>query len=875
MAGFGRPLYLSLSPELRVGISGMKYIKALLLLSALFVVWANCAFGESTETVSRGSVRSFAITDNNNWTYQWILQNPGGGSTRLPSTTAQSGNITFTQSGTYVLQVQATDEKGCLSEWVTKTIVVENSVSLQAVADVATTLMDKPVIIDLLANDLGLLATTQEVVPARSAQGGSVTKNANGSVTYTPAAGFWGQDSFTYQLCAAGQTTGCSQATVTIKVENPALKDAGVLAITDINTTWAGMAVSGNVLTNDLFYDPSLVETKIVTTPLAESGKLTKFDTKTGDYSFVPAAGFTGEAIFEYQICQKDQTGKTVCSTSNVSVKVLGIDSNNQDPVANNDVALAAYNTAIKGNFLLNDFIPGVGNFSISQVRSSGLLGSLKWESNGVFSYIPQNGFTGEEHFTYQICNGTGKCEWGTVSIYVMSPGLLQNGLYSNSDAYFTGGQLTGNVSDNDFDSSGTGLVYQVSPEKGPAQGTVQVKPDGSFTYTPQKGVFGQITDQFVVEACTANTPQQCSKETVYIVGNIQKINLLASSEITTGACSPVALDASASNGVGALTYHWSPEKFLDDPTSSKPVFAPGTSTDFTVTATDKAGNTATKVVHVKVDQAPQIITANQVFVQSNSEVAMLDASASTGNKLKFNWSSTQGGVIVSGANTDKPQIKGIGKYYLKVTDGYGCTDLDSIIVGLYIHVKAVSDTGRTNMNFAVDIKVLANDIPKKELDPSTLRIVSPPSNGIATVVGDSLVSYLPNQYFVGTDNFVYSICDYFLHCDQATVLVLVNDNPFFIPEAFSPNGDGINDKFEIKGLAKYKSVEIEIFNRWGNVVYQSKNYGEGQGKAGFWDGTSGFGLRIGSGPVPSGTYFYVLRLDGKEKINGTIYLDR
>jgi gliding motility-associated-like protein len=103
----------------------------------------------------------------------------------------------------------------------------------------------------------------------------------------------------------------------------------------------------------------------------------------------------------------------------------------------------------------------------------------------------------------------------------------------------------------------------------------------------------------------------------------------------------------------------------------------------------------------------------------------------------------------------------------------------------------------------------------------------------------------------------------------------LVNDNPFFIPEAFSPNGDGINDKFEIKGLAKYKSVEIEIFNRWGNVVYQSKNYGEGQGKAGFWDGTSGFGLRIGSGPVPSGTYFYVLRLDGKEKINGTIYLDR
>lgn len=734
-----------------------------------------------TVSLMQGEQRSFEFTGSNGNTYQYRLRLPDGTSQLLPSTTAQSGNITFTQTGTYTLQVQATNEKGCLSEWVTKTIVVEN----------------------------------------------------------------------------------------------PALNNAGVFAISDMNTTWAGMTVSGNVLTNDLFYDASLVEAKIVTTPLAESGKLTKFDTKTGDYTFVPASGYTGEAIFEYQICQKDQTGKTVCSTSNVSVKVLGSDSNNQAPVANNDVAVAVYNTAIKGNFLLNDFIPGTGNFSISQVRSSGLTGTLKWDAKGDFSYIPQNGFSGEEHFTYQICNGTGKCDWATVSIYVMSSSLLQNGLYANADAYYTEGQLTGSLSDNDLNNSGASLVYKVTPVTNPAHGTVQVKPDGSFTYTPQKGTFGQITDQFVVEACTTNTPQQCSKEAIYIVGNISKINLVAKSEIATGACHQVVLDASASTGVGALTYHWSPEKLLDNPTSSKPVFTPGTSTDFTLTVTDEAGNTATKAVRVKVDQAPQIVTTNQVFMQSASEVAMLDASASTGNNLKFNWSSTQGGVIVSGANTDKPQIKGIGKYYLQVTDSYGCTDLDSIIVGLYIHVKAVSDTGRTNINLAVDINVLANDIPKKELDPSTLRIVSPPSNGIATVVGDSLVSYLPNQYFVGTDNFVYSICDYFLHCDQATVLVLVNDHPFFIPEAFSPNGDGLNDKFEIKGLAKYKSVEIEIFNRWGNVVYQSKNYGEGQGKAGFWDGTSGFGLRVGSGPVPSGTYFYVLRLDGKEKINGTIYLDR
>jgi gliding motility-associated-like protein len=235
-------------------------------------------------------------------------------------------------------------------------------------------------------------------------------------------------------------------------------------------------------------------------------------------------------------------------------------------------------------------------------------------------------------------------------------------------------------------------------------------------------------------------------------------------------------------------------------------------------------------------------------------------------------WQSTDG-VILNGETTPTAQVRGIGKYYLKVTDSFGCSSLDSVDVGLY--TQAVRDTGETKLNFSVDINVLANDIPKGKLNPATLRILTAPKNGMATIVGDSLVSYLPNSYFVGSDNFTYTICDYFQHCDQATVLVLVNDLPFFIPEAFSPNGDGINDEFVINGLSKYQTVEITLFNRWGNVVYQSKNYGEGQGKGGFWNGTASQGLRFGSGPVPAGTYFYILKLDGKEKINGAIYLDR
>jgi len=174
-----------------------------------------------------------------------------------------------------------------------------------------------------------------------------------------------------------------------------------------------------------------------------------------------------------------------------------------------------------------------------------------------------------------------------------------------------------------------------------------------------------------------------------------------------------------------------------------------------------------------------------------------------------------------------------------------------------------------------VMINVVRNDIPAKSINPSSISIITPPLHGIAEVAADSLILYVPEQSYIGQDEFVYAICDYFKNCDQAKVLVLINDVPFFIPEAFSPNGDGINDQFEIKGLAKYKTVEIQIFSRWGNIVYKSSKYGEGSGKDGFWDGVANNGLRIGSGPVPFGTYFYILKLNGKETINGSFYLDR
>jgi gliding motility-associated-like protein len=260
------------------------------------------------------------------------------------------------------------------------------------------------------------------------------------------------------------------------------------------------------------------------------------------------------------------------------------------------------------------------------------------------------------------------------------------------------------------------------------------------------------------------------------------------------------------------------------------------------------------------------------VFVAAPNATILLTADKSTGAGITYLWLSKEG-IILNGGTTPTAQVSGLGMYYLQVTDSKGCINKDSVNVGLYI--QAISDTAKTEMNQSVIINVVRNDLPAGKINPSSISIVTPPLHGIAQVSADSLILYMPEDLYIGQDEFVYAICDYFNNCDNAKVLVLINDIPFFIPEAFSPNGDGINDKFEIKGLAKYKKVEIEIINRWGNIVYQSKNYGEGEGKDGYWDGKATSGLRIGSGPVPTGTYYYILKMNGAQNIQGSIYLDR
>ena len=104
------------------------------------------------------------------------------------------------------------------------------------------------------------------------------------------------------------------------------------------------------------------------------------------------------------------------------------------------------------------------------------------------------------------------------------------------------------------------------------------------------------------------------------------------------------------------------------------------------------------------------------------------------------------------------------------------------------------------------------------------------------------------------------------LICDEEndnlpTVVVLPLNLDIFVPEGFSPDGDGINEQLIIKGLPKDSQASITIFNRWGVKVFKSENYQDNDP----WDGTANVGGTLGQGKLPQGTYYYVLEVSGSQ----------
>jgi len=95
---------------------------------------------------------------------------------------------------------------------------------------------------------------------------------------------------------------------------------------------------------------------------------------------------------------------------------------------------------------------------------------------------------------------------------------------------------------------------------------------------------------------------------------------------------------------------------------------------------------------------------------------------------------------------------------------------------------------------------------------------------------------------------------------DRSSVTVTVLPR-LRIPNAFSPNGDGHDDTWEIDHIGAYSTNHVLVFNRWGSKIFEASGYRHGSE----WNGT------IGGQPVPVGTYYYVITVSSSKSYSGPL----
>lgn len=112
-----------------------------------------------------------------------------------------------------------------------------------------------------------------------------------------------------------------------------------------------------------------------------------------------------------------------------------------------------------------------------------------------------------------------------------------------------------------------------------------------------------------------------------------------------------------------------------------------------------------------------------------------------------------------------------------------------------------------------------------------------------------------------------YTLTGEFNGCIKTDYVVITVDSGLFFPNTFSPNGDGTNDQWVIRGIEKYPDCDVRIYDRWGQELYQATGYSGSKA----WDGTTK------AGKVPAGVYFYKvsLRDEAKQVLSGNITLIR
>jgi len=342
----------------------------------------------------------------------------------------------------------------------------------------------------------------------------------------------------------------------------------------------------------------------------------------------------------------------------------------------------------------------------------------------------------------------------------------------------------TGNIS---VSTTTTGATYSWSGPgivSGGATATATVNAVGTYTVT--------VTDP---------TTSCSSTATVSVTSNIVVPNVTAGSSLTL-SCSASSGTISASSTTSGATYSWTGAGIVSGGTTSTPTInAAGT---YTVTVTDPS-NGCTSSVTVSVTNntaAPNVTAGASTPINCTSGLGAVSASSTT-TGATYSWS---GPGVVSGGTTATPTVNAPGTYIVTVTDpSNGCT-----ATAITTAAMSAGPTATTTP----DVTIISGG--------STTLVASGGgtylwSNGETT----SSIIVSPSA----TTDYCVTVTDGNGCKDTACLRVTVDIicGELFVPNAFSPNGDGANDRFRVKVNPDcVQEVQLFVYDRWGEKVFEA-----------------------------------------------------
>jgi len=629
-----------------------------------------------------------------------------------------------------------------------------------------------------LSNDVDLVGNDTIINILNGPFNGSLTSLVYGSY-YQPNPNYFGDDSIIYEVCnVILDTIVCDTATVLIDVLS--VNDAP-LANNDFVQINEEQTIIIDVQNNDEDIDNTTLITTLLQLPLNGYASILN----NASIQYIPNVNFSGWDTLTYIIC--DIENPPLCDTAEV---IINISVNNDTPVAIDDYLITNEEQEISFNPLINDLDVDGDSLTVI-VTGQPQFGTLTIDANGIFTYLPNVNFSGNDTINYVICDPSAQCDSAFVVIDVQFINDAPIVVDETAEVGF-GGSVEISVLANDTDEEDYNLSFAII--SGPFNGSANINSNGNIVYAPSTNFSG--LDSILYLVCDDGMPTPaCDTGTVTIT---VAENLRPEAE----------------------------DDFLvvvDDSLYTVNILA---------NDSDPDGNNLFYVINDLVNSGTE-----KGFIQDIGNGLISYTAYEPYNGLdSFTYTLFDDGGL--------PQLVDVATVYISATR----TNLPP---------TAQDDSVTIDQAANIVIEVLQNDT-EPENEPLNISYFSQPFGGNITLNTDGTLTYQGSPNYNGIDYITYVVCDSLENCDSAQLIVFINEFSFSdlvesIPNTITPNNDGINDFFSIRNIKSYPNNEIIITNRWGELIFSSQEYQNN------WAGT----YQNSSLPVPDGTYYYLLNLNG------------